>query len=212
MVFARDWFSSRLSVCSSPHLAKPFSVSRNRYPKNLHKMAKFLIALSIAIIIFIYFNYPFQSENISFLIVFSCFVVITFAGAKIWTERNYKDESYEDAEKELNKRHNENGKFKYVNDGFYFTVKGKEEFIKWNDILEVNSFSIPAGKWTKQTGIELITNTKNYEFNDNNTSGMDKFGDKLFENLPNWRLDTEFMRVNNYGVEKRNLYQKNGSG
>ena len=29
MVFARDWFSSRLSVCSSPHLAKPFSVSRN---------------------------------------------------------------------------------------------------------------------------------------------------------------------------------------
>lgn len=29
MVFARDWFSSPLSVCSSPHLAKPFPVSRN---------------------------------------------------------------------------------------------------------------------------------------------------------------------------------------
>ena len=29
MVFARDWFSSRLSVCSSPHLAKPLSVSCN---------------------------------------------------------------------------------------------------------------------------------------------------------------------------------------
>ena len=28
-VFARDWFSSRLSVCSSPHLAKPFSDVRN---------------------------------------------------------------------------------------------------------------------------------------------------------------------------------------
>ena len=27
MVFARDWFSSRLSVYSSPHLAKPFPVS-----------------------------------------------------------------------------------------------------------------------------------------------------------------------------------------
>ncbi len=29
MVFARDWFSSRLSVCSSPLLAKPLSVVRN---------------------------------------------------------------------------------------------------------------------------------------------------------------------------------------
>lgn len=29
MVFARDWFSSRLSVCSSPHLAKPLSVGSN---------------------------------------------------------------------------------------------------------------------------------------------------------------------------------------
>ena len=29
MVFARDWFSSRLSVYSSPHLAKPLSVSSN---------------------------------------------------------------------------------------------------------------------------------------------------------------------------------------
>ena len=28
-VFARDWFSSPLSVCSSPHLAKPFSVICN---------------------------------------------------------------------------------------------------------------------------------------------------------------------------------------
>ena len=27
MVFARDWLSSPLSVCSSPHLAKPFPVS-----------------------------------------------------------------------------------------------------------------------------------------------------------------------------------------
>ena len=27
MVFARDWFSYRLSVYSSPHLAKPFSVA-----------------------------------------------------------------------------------------------------------------------------------------------------------------------------------------
>ena len=35
MVFARDWFSSRLSVCSSPHLAKPFSVSSN--PVTQHK-------------------------------------------------------------------------------------------------------------------------------------------------------------------------------
>ncbi len=31
-VFARDWFSSRLSVCSSPHLAKPFPVICNCKP------------------------------------------------------------------------------------------------------------------------------------------------------------------------------------
>jgi len=41
MVFARDWFSSRLSVCSSPHLAKPFPVickqARNSDKMNINK-------------------------------------------------------------------------------------------------------------------------------------------------------------------------------
>ena len=36
MVFARDWFSSRLSVCSSPHLAKPFPVICN-YARQIPK-------------------------------------------------------------------------------------------------------------------------------------------------------------------------------
>ena len=43
MVFARDWFSSRLSVYSSPHLAKPLSVTCKRTEPTLtnkHKTKK----------------------------------------------------------------------------------------------------------------------------------------------------------------------------
>ena len=45
MVFARDWFSSRPSVCRSPHLAKPLSVMR-------HFMKTVLKTLSVIILIF----------------------------------------------------------------------------------------------------------------------------------------------------------------
>ena len=37
MVFARDWFSSPLLVYSSPHLAKPFSVTCNPKKTTRHK-------------------------------------------------------------------------------------------------------------------------------------------------------------------------------
>jgi len=39
MVFARDLFSSRLSVCSSPHLAKPLSVACNPIESRQHQQA-----------------------------------------------------------------------------------------------------------------------------------------------------------------------------
>ena len=44
-VFARDWFSSRLSVCSSPHLAKPFPVICNYL-----KTTTLILILSIFVI------------------------------------------------------------------------------------------------------------------------------------------------------------------
>ncbi len=175
-------------------------------------MTKFLIALSISIIIFIYFNYPFRSEGISIVIVFICLAVITFSGVKIWSERNLKEETYESAEKEITRRHNQNGKFRYDIEGFQFMKNNKTEFIKWDDITEVNSFTIPTGRWTQQSGLEVITKNRNYEFNSANTVGIDKLGDQLYENLPDWNLNAEFFRVNNYGVEKANLYKKNSIG
>ena len=58
-VFARDWFSSRLSVCSSPHLAKPLSVICKQ-PKNSAQM-KIVHILVILLILFSCSN----SENTS---------------------------------------------------------------------------------------------------------------------------------------------------
>lgn len=172
-------------------------------------MAKFLVALSISIIILIYFNYPFKSEGISFLIVLICLIVLSFAGAKCWSKGELQDESFEAVENEMDKKHQIDGSFKYVSDGFYFKNDKVSEFVKWDEIIEVNAFSIPAGRQSKHTGLEVITIDKQFEFGDKDTIGIEKFGDKLFENLTDWKLNAEFSRVNNYGLEKANLFKRN---
>ena len=89
-----------------------------------------------------------------------------------------------------------------------FILKNNPEFVKWDEIIEVNSFGIPLLKNGKQTGYEIITANKNYEFNDQQTAGIDKLGNQLAENLPNWKLGSPTIRMNNYGLEKTNLYRK----
>lgn len=74
--------------------------------------------------------------------------------------------------------------------------------------MEANSFSIPLLKREKQTGYEIIKTNKNYEFNDETTPRIFKLVNKLAENLSDQKLYSPTLRVNNYGLEKTNLYKK----
>ncbi|MGH1516272.1 hypothetical protein [Chryseobacterium sp. JK1] len=164
---------------------------------------KKLILVVALILIFVLYKYPiFNSIGISYSIIFSGFVVLCFAGAKLYTS-DIKDD-YESVEKETDKLHQNDGDFRYSGEGFYV----KKEFIKWTEIVEVYSFSIPV-LHRKQTGIEIITDKKQYEFNDDNTSGIEKLTDKLSENLPDWKLNSTLMVSNNYGLRKVKLYERN---
>lgn len=167
---------------------------------------KGIIIGSCLIIILVLYNYPvFDSKGVSYLILFSCLAAICFAGAKIYFP---SDDSYESVEKEKNELEVFDGNFKYDKDGFYATQNEVTDFIKWSEIIEVNSFSIPLEYRIRQTGLEIITDHKNYEFNHENTPGIEKLGDQLFNNLPHWKLDAPLIRMNNYGLEKANLYTR----
>lgn len=112
-----------------------------------------------------------------------CFVVLCFAGAKIYSERDGNDESYEEMEKKMDKIYNENGIFSYTSDGFYIKQKKSMDFVKWDEIEKINSIHINVlEQW--QSGLEVIIGTKNYELNDYNSPGIVKFSQKINENLP----------------------------
>lgn len=161
----------------------------------------FIVSLLLALILY---NYPvFNSSGISYILILSCFIFFCFAGAKLYTSNTKHD--YDSIEKESDTLQRNDGDFQYTNDGFYI----KKEFIKWNQIVEVNSFHIPILHRQHQSGIEVITYHNHYEFNDNNTSGIEKFIDKLYENLPDGEIISASTRINNYGLKKIKLYDRN---
>ncbi|WEK70143.1 MAG: hypothetical protein P0Y62_01060 [Candidatus Chryseobacterium colombiense] len=164
---------------------------------------KILIFIVSLVLIFVFYNYPvFNSTGITYIIILTCLIIISFAGAKLYTSDIKED--YESVEKEMNELHFRDGDFQYKNDGFYT----KNEFIKWDEIIEVNSFSIPVLHRQHQTGIEIITDKKHYEFNDENISGIEKLTDKLYENFPNWETNPTLITVNNHGLKKATLYKR----
>jgi hypothetical protein len=170
---------------------------------------KKILVLSCLILILIFFNYPiFDSTGISYIFIFLSFTAICFAGAKLWTSKNGKDD-YESVEKETDKLYSDDGIFQYTNDGFYVNRDNLKEYVKWDEIVEVNSFNIPILHREEQRGIEVITDKNNYEFNSNNTTGIEKLTDKLYENLPNWKENPALVRINNYGLKKAKLYERN---
>ncbi|MCW3161704.1 hypothetical protein [Chryseobacterium oryctis] len=173
-------------------------------------MEKKILILSSLVLIGTLYNYPvFDNKGTSFLIIFSCFVIIIFSVAKI---RYPSDkETYESIEKETDILENFDGIFEYKKDGFTITKDNTSEFIKWTEIIEINSFSLPVLHREKHSGLEIITETKHYEFNDKQTPGIQKLGNILFNNLPNWKLDSPTVRINNSGLEKTNLYKKEKS-
>lgn len=167
---------------------------------------KKIIAITSVVLILTLYNYPiFDDKKITFAVIFLCFVVIVFSVAKFYSGEK---EDYEAFEKEMDRLHEDNGIFEYTNDGFYFKQKNITEFIKWDEITAVNSFAFPAKPYDGQSGLEVITNQKNYEFNDKTTSGIIKLADQLCIHLPHWDLNAPTLIANNSGLEKAKLYER----
>ena len=168
---------------------------------------KAIITISCVILVLILFNYPvFDSENISYSIIFLCFVAICFSGAKIYFPNDTDD--YKSVEKEMDRLYKSDGIFKYTNDGFYIRQKKAAEFIKWEEIVAVNTFLIPDFIYKKQSVLEIITDNKRFEFNYKETPGIRKLVNELYNHLPTWELDSPTLIVNNSGTEKTKLYER----
>lgn len=172
--------------------------------KNIEKI---LVAFSSSVLIYIGYDYPvFDNKGITSVVIFVCLATITFCIAKIYSPTEKDD--YHKVEKEMDKLLQLDGIFKYRSDGFSVTLNNKTEFIKWTDILEVNAFTVPSQFRNKQTGIEIITHNKSYEFGDDYTEGIIKLSEQLSNNLPDWKIEPPYIRMNGFGLEKANLYKK----
>ncbi|WP_139420270.1 hypothetical protein [Chryseobacterium mulctrae] len=170
-------------------------------------MEKKIIIFCFVVLGFTFYSYPvFDSEGISYLIIFCCFIMITFSVAKIYNPSDKNN--YESVEKEVDYLENLDGIFSYQKDGFYFTLKEKTDFIKWAEIIEVNSFSIPFLHEERHSRLEIITEKMGYEFNYQQTSGIEKLTNQLIENLSHWNFDAETVKINNHGLKKTNLYKR----
>lgn len=169
-------------------------------------MEKKTIIVCCIFIGIILYNYPvFDNKEISYLLVFSFISVIIFAAAKL---KNPTNDDYESVEKKSDWLENFDGIFEYEKNGFYVAQNNKKEFILWTDIVEVNSYNVPLQYSTRQSGLELITDKRKYEFEEEFTPGIVKLGNQLFENLPNWNLSQDEIGINNSGHRKINLFKK----
>ncbi|MDC8105416.1 hypothetical protein ACNFU2_10965 [Chryseobacterium sp. PTM-20240506] len=166
---------------------------------------KTIIIMCCLVVLWVYMYYPvFDSEGISYFIIFSCFTVLCFSIAKIYSSDTKTD--YESIEKETDRLEKLDGNFKYTADGFYHKHKNQPEFIRWDEIVSVYSFSIPFFD-DRQTGLEIITDKNQYEF-DQEIPGITKLTHMLEQNLPDWDSNAPTLRINNYGLEKAKLYER----
>lgn len=168
-------------------------------------MKKIIAAASLILVLTLFYYPVFDDKKISFAIIFLCFVVLIFSVAKLYSP---DEKDYESFEKEMDNLHKFDGIFQYTNDGFYFKQNNTTEFIKWDEIISVYSFTIPSkfDKW--QSGLEVIAHEKSYEFDYKVTPGIVKLKDQLSENLPTWELDSPTVRMNNFGLEKTLLFER----
>ncbi|WP_454047453.1 hypothetical protein [Chryseobacterium sp. Marseille-Q8038] len=169
-------------------------------------MKKIIAATSFILILTLFYYPVFDDKKISFVIIFLCFVVLIFSVAKLYSPDEEKD--YDSFEKEMDRLHKDDGIFQYTNDGFYFKQNSLTEYIKWDEIVSVHSFSIPSPFGKRQSGLEITTNEKNYEFDHAVTPGIVKLTDQLYDNLPNCEEDSPTIRINNFGLKKAKLYER----
>lgn len=167
---------------------------------------KKIIAVTSLVLILTLYNYPiFDDKKITFAVIFLCFTIIIFSVAKLYSGEK---EDYEDFEKEMDRKHEDSGIFEYTNDGFYFKQKNIKEFIKWDEIISIYSFRIPSPfSEGKQSGLEIITDRKSYEFDYTVTPGIVKLSDQLYNHLPYLEQDSP-TETNNSGLEKTKLYER----
>ncbi|NIF03957.1 hypothetical protein F3J23_00770 [Chryseobacterium sp. Tr-659] len=167
---------------------------------------KIIIVTSVLLLLLTLFNYPvFDSKNISFSIIFLCFLVIIFSAAKLYFP---EDKSYEHIEKETDKLHEHDGIFQYTDNGFYIKQEKSTKLIKWEEIVSVYSFRIPSMFNEYQSGLEIITDTESYEFDNDVTPGIIKLADQLSNHLPSWEIESPTIRINNFGLKKTKLYER----
>lgn len=167
---------------------------------------KKIIAFTCLVLVLTFYNYPvFDDKKISFAIIFICFIVLAFSVAKLYSP---EEKDYDSFEKEMDKQHEYDGIFQYTTDGFYIQQNHSTEFIKWDQIVSVYSFSIPSPFNDRQSGLEIITDEKAYEFDYEATPGIIKLADQLSTNLPSWELDSSMVRMNNFGLFKTKLYER----
>lgn len=168
-------------------------------------MKKIIAAIGLILVLTLY-NYPiFDDKKITFAVIFLCFVILVFSIAKLYSPA---EKDYDSFEKEMDRQHDLDGIFQYTKDGFYFKQNNGTEFIKWDEIISVYSFTIPSPFDKKQSGLEIITNEKSYEFDQKVTPGIEKLTDQLSSNIPAWEMYSPTVKVNNFGLEKTKLYEK----
>lgn len=172
---------------------------------------KKIIAVTCLVLILTLYNYPiFDDKKITFAVIFLCFAVIVFSIAKLYSP--VEKEDYDSIEKEMDKLHDDDGIFQYTDEGFYFKQKNSTELILWDEIISIYSFRIPSPfSKRKQSGLEIITDRKSYEFNYTVTPGIVKLADQLYNQLPDWKEDYSPMDINNFGLEKTKLYERKHS-
>ncbi len=169
-------------------------------------MKKIIAATGLVLVLTLY-NYPvYDDKKITFAIIFICFVVLVFSIAKLYSP---KEKDYDSFEKEMDCLHTFDGIFQYTKDGFYFKQNNGTEFVKWDEIISVYFFSISSPFANRQSGLEIITGEKIYEFYDKVTLGIVKLEDQLSTHLPTWELNSPTVKMNNFGLKKTKLYEKN---
>lgn len=167
---------------------------------------KSLIVICSAIIVWVLYNYSDYEDKASIIILVNG-AIICFAGAKLYSDKHFKKDDYESAEKEMDELLAFDGIFRYSNEGFYMKRKKVEEFIKWKEILEINSFNIYVASGNRQSGIEIITGKERIEFINGYTLGIEKLTEEFYNYLP-MNEKTKTLKINNFGLEKTNLYLK----
>ncbi len=115
---------------------------------------------------------------------------------------------------DLDELYEENGKFKYDENGFYYNNEGdKPKFIGWKDIIEINKVSIPILKH-HQIALEIITKSEKFEVYENE-EGWYKLTFEINQNIDgidkSWTLDKTFDFQNatfNYGIGRKNIFKR----